>query len=52
MVVCNSINDGSTNVRPRKMWVLLTDIAHNCLAWLARYLLADSPFACLWLLAR
>ena len=25
--------------------MLLTDIAHNCLAWLARYLLADSPLA-------
>lgn len=29
----------------QEVWVLLTDIAHNCLAWLARYLLADSPLA-------
>ena len=29
----------------QEAWVLLTDIAHNCLAWLARYLFADSPLA-------
>lgn len=27
------------------MWVLLTDMAHNYLAWLTHHILADSPFA-------
>jgi hypothetical protein len=30
---------------PQEVWILLTDIAHNYLAWFARTILADSPFA-------
>ena len=29
----------------QEAWLLLTDIAHNCLSWLTRGLLAGSPFA-------
>lgn len=28
----------------QEAWILLTDMAHNCLAWLARTLFVDSPF--------
>lgn len=30
---------------PQEVWILLTDIAHNYLAWFVRTILADSPFA-------
>lgn len=30
---------------PQEVWILLTDIAHNYLAWFARTILVDSPFA-------
>jgi len=30
---------------PQEVWILLTDIAHNYLAWFARTILTDSPFA-------
>ena len=29
----------------QQAWVLLTDMAHNYLAWFARHILVDSPFA-------
>lgn len=29
----------------QEVWVLLTDMAHNYLAWFAHHILADSPFA-------
>lgn len=29
----------------QEVWVLLTDMAHNYLAWLTHHILADSPFA-------
>lgn len=29
----------------QEVWVLLTDLAHNCLSWVARTIFADSPFA-------
>ncbi len=29
----------------QEIWVLLTDMAHNYLAWFAHHILADSPFA-------
>ena len=28
----------------QEAWILLTDMAHNCLSWLAHTILADSPF--------
>ena len=28
----------------QEAWILLTDMAHNCLSWVARSCLADSPF--------
>lgn len=30
---------------PQQSWVLLTDMAHNYLAWFTQQILADSPFA-------
>lgn len=30
---------------PQEVWILLTDIAHNYLAWFSRTILIDSPFA-------
>lgn len=30
---------------PQEVWILLTDMAHNLLAWFARTILADSPLA-------
>ena len=29
----------------QEVWILLTDLAHNCLSWVARTIFADSPFA-------
>ena len=29
----------------QEAWILLTDLAHNCLAWVARTIFKDSPFA-------
>ncbi|MFO7633871.1 MAG: transposase [Caldilinea sp.] len=29
----------------QETWILLTDLAHNCLSWVARTIFKDSPFA-------
>ena len=40
------LNTNSDNrLKLAKSWVLLTDMAHNYLAWFEQHILADSPFA-------